>query len=1189
MLTAWWLPGLFGVALACGAVGGDNREGPAPLLCDPAASPASQPAIEPGSATRNSIDLVSGNKYLHQIDSAWPGGLIVERHYNSLNAFGQTLGPGWRHGFDTVIDLARTGSGWRAQVIQADGRRIVFESAPGGSGRQPLLLLPRQPGHGWVSVQPGLSADRRLAWHWRNGSQLHFDAGGRLTAIDHADGRRLALSHGGQPVRLREVQNRHGLALRFQYGGEQQRLVGVTLPDGRVVRYTYHSDGTLAAAHAPADPAPDTPPGKRPRWQFDYADNFLAALSVLRDGRGQVLGRWRYGPQGRAVYSSLAGQEEAIELRYRLPSSADTTGETLVTDRLGRETRYGWRYDARLQLRQWLYARGSGCRACPPTGIERRYDAGGRLRHQRSVSGRLTEWAYDRAGRLALRRDSVGAEHRTWHYRYAGDQPDAPLQQIATESVAANRRRQIDLVHDAQGRLVGADESGYEPVPASIVPRRPDHFAVRDFRPISRQRRIDLVTTGRAAGLPARERDPLDGRILREFIYDGHGYLTAIRQPAGLAQVFRRDPYGRIIERIGADGRRLTYRFDAIGQVIGSTDRGVPTRYEYDEHGRVSRIEPANRPAIDYRYSPAGRLTGLRDAQGNRIAFSWPDTTTAATAAPGSVSGTVHPLVAQWQAGVLTLERPDTADRTHWLLDDFGRAVANLDAHLGLRLWKYDARGRLAARVDGQGSRHVFHHDDADRLVAITDASGRALLARRFRAARLEAVAGPTQTEQFQQDADGRPVGRVLRLRDPAGLHRGPTVAVGEIFDERGRLQARELPDGHRLVYRWRADHTLEGLALQLAGGATIPLVTDCHWLPFTGGRRGLRRARLGNGTSVRLQYDPRLRVVGIVHQPAANQRATGLPGMERGFDAAGRTVRLSTTAGPERFAYDGRGFLESVAGGSPAGATDTWRYRADGSPATASLVLPATRQRARPVAGVGRPSRRWPTAPACCVPPAADPRACSPAVASSIATSTTCTESASPSYATTRPASRAGMSTNRAGWRWSSTPNTGCAACTCRSTTGHWRSSTLPIVRSASAGCTPTTGAFRWRSPTGRHAWSGPVATRRTDACWPPSTTARAGAPAPSRRSPAYRPPGRPAFRSRNWPARELPAQLRSGRRAIPERRPLGLRAGGYRHAYANNQPLDQTDPLGLYEIDVHYYLTYFAHSAGIGHDTSR
>ncbi|MRX11728.1 hypothetical protein GJ697_28255 [Pseudoduganella sp. FT25W] len=60
------------------------------------------------------------------------------------------------------------------------------------------------------------------------------------------------------------------------------------------------------------------------------------------------------------------------------------------------------------------------------------------------------------------------------------------------------------------------------------------------------------------------------------------------------------------------------------------------------------------------------------------------------------------------------------------------------------------------------------------------------------------------------------------------------------------------------------------------------------------------------------------------------------------------------------------------------------------------------------------------------------------------------------------------------------------------------------------------------------------------------------------------------------------------TGRYTTPD--PMGLDGGANPYAYADSNPLSNVDPLGLYQIDVHYYTTFFlAVAAGVDKDVAR
>src|SRR5690606_19169814 len=77
-------------------------------------------------AVGNPIHPVTGNKYQAELDAPplpGPLGLELHRHYNA--SYGAAEGP-WGRGWTLSYDTRLYRAGGRLQVVQADGRRLVF-------------------------------------------------------------------------------------------------------------------------------------------------------------------------------------------------------------------------------------------------------------------------------------------------------------------------------------------------------------------------------------------------------------------------------------------------------------------------------------------------------------------------------------------------------------------------------------------------------------------------------------------------------------------------------------------------------------------------------------------------------------------------------------------------------------------------------------------------------------------------------------------------------------------------------------------------------------------------------------------------------------------------------------------------------------------------------------------------------
>ncbi|MEI6547687.1 MAG: DUF6531 domain-containing protein, partial [Burkholderiales bacterium] len=109
----------------CGAAGGPPA-GPGSSVCDFADEATGVRAGGVATGAGNPVDLVTGNKYRHEVDLRASAivPFVLARHYNSRNRFDGPLGIGWSHSFETRIVPAHVGKHPELQIIQGDGRRV---------------------------------------------------------------------------------------------------------------------------------------------------------------------------------------------------------------------------------------------------------------------------------------------------------------------------------------------------------------------------------------------------------------------------------------------------------------------------------------------------------------------------------------------------------------------------------------------------------------------------------------------------------------------------------------------------------------------------------------------------------------------------------------------------------------------------------------------------------------------------------------------------------------------------------------------------------------------------------------------------------------------------------------------------------------------------------------------------------
>jgi RHS repeat-associated protein len=770
----------------CGAAGGAPA-GTSSNVCAYANEAAGLPAAGPAAGAGNPVDLVTGNKYRHEVDLRLPGAvpLVFARHYNGLARQAGALGVGWSHSFETRLAAMRAGGRDTVQVVQGDGRRRVFERDPGSPSRwrthEPadgtLARDARTDGHGWQ-------------WRWPGGRTLRFDARGRLRAIER-DGETVIRLHHDERGRLAAIGGPLGPGVRLEYDAHPQgpRLARVVAEQGPAARFEYDATGQLASV--------EWPDGRRRTYAYDDPGDPLrltAVREVEPDGTSREAARHAYDAQGRATLTADA-DGRPLRIAYAPPARPGAPGTTTVVDASGRLARYRWTYDRHRHVARLLEAEGEACASCPPAPRRYRWDAAGRLAAM-TLDGATLEVGRDAAGRPVAATRVHGADRRReplWRAGWHADGLD--LAWIELPSVAPGRTHRIDVERDPRGRVVAVAERGFAPSPSPAGARDAPAWA-----PISRRfamgHREPSATPGPARAFTglAWVDGPEPGPADRITITHGTDALT-LAHPAGLVETLRFSG-GALIEHAAADGTlaRMRHSLRTEHWLGGTT---VMAAYSSDRR-------------IDLERDPSGTLQ----------AVTMTDFGTGRTvAAPAGEPVAPAPLRAlrTWRGRPVEIALPDGTTYRRGF-DDFGR-VAWIDEPDAPRQWaRYDATDRLVEHRTGDGAVLHYRRDAAGRLVeAVRDGPrGRAVLGRyRWSGALLAEASNDTVTIRYGYDSAGRLASAEHAFAD---LREAP-LRWRWHRDLAGRVEVEELPGGLLARYAY-ADREVVGVTVTgLPGG----------------------------------------------------------------------------------------------------------------------------------------------------------------------------------------------------------------------------------------------------------------------------------------------------------------------------------------------------------------------------------
>jgi len=588
--------------------------------------------------------------------------------------------------------------------------------------------------HGLISVVDPLN---------RVVSRNEYDANGRLVSTTGADGRIITYSH-NIGSRQEVLTDTDGSITVLEYD-EDGNIVSMTDPFGNVSLYSYDTDDNQISR--------TNTEGETTTRTFDTSRNVLSQTNALG-------------------HTTLMSYDSGNRV-------------TSITDPMGRVTSMS--YDSRGNLIETLNALGD-------VQESRSYDAKGNRVLVTNAADNSISYNHDATGNVIERTDALG-NTTTFDYDANGRKTSETdsLGRVTTSQYDGRGLKAANT--DQLGRVTQFD------------------YTVTDF----------LAGVTDPAGNSASQLLDAEGQVISETdmlgntvvnTYDMKGNLTGITDPLNQQTVLEYDVLGRRTKSISPGGNVTQVRYDSVGRLIERIDAlGNSTYYEYDAASRNTRVTDALGNSTDYSYDSAGNRTEMVDAQGNvfsyeydvlnrRVRTTFPDGNFETTAYDelGRVVSEVNALgqVTSFEYdandNLVRLTNP-AGQQTEYVYDSEDQMVSQTDARGNTTLFTYDDLGRQTSKVYTDSTVEVMAYDTAGDMTQLTDPNGNQTnLGYDAKAQLLSRIFADGSQETFTYN----PLGQVLTSTNSWGT-------VNYIYDVDGQLIQINNPDGSSIVYVYDA------------------------------------------------------------------------------------------------------------------------------------------------------------------------------------------------------------------------------------------------------------------------------------------------------------------------------------------------------------------------------------------------
>jgi len=623
------------------------------------------------------VNVATGNQFEAETDftGAPNTALGLTRYYNSQDTTASQFGKNWHSTWHRGLVI----NGNVVTVTRADGRQDTFTN--NGTG---LYTADADVTSTFTQVTDANGALTGWQLTLADDTVETYRVGGQLVSVTSRAGLVTTLSYDSSGNNVTRVTGPFGHVMSFTYD-TNNHVTLMTAPDGGVYAYTYDANNNLTSV--------TYPDGTKRQYLYENTTGvgiggtigIVSApsnqLTGIVDENGVRFATFAYDTQGCSVSTQHAGGVELTTVTY------NSDGSSTVTDANGNSHTYGFT----TQFGVIKPALLSGAPVPYVGGKAFTYDANGFIVSKTDYDGNVTTFTHDARGNETSRTEAAGTSLArsfaiTWN-------PSFHLPTQITEPTG----RTTTFAYDAHGNLLTRTVTAGSQTRSWAYTYNTQGQVLTATDPRGDVTRYSYDTRGDIATVT----DAL-GHVTRFTSYDGAGRLLSVTDPNGLVTTMTYDARGRGTSRtVGTEKTTLTY--DAAGNVTGVI---LP-----DGSFRT------------YAYDAAQRLTGLRDALGNGMAFALDgnDNRTQVGAYDSANNLVQHRSFAYDSVNRLAQEIGAQSQTTVYSHDPQGNLTSVSDPLSHTTSYNYDALNRPVQSTDAAGGVTGFGFDALDRLTTETD------------------------------------------------------------------------------------------------------------------------------------------------------------------------------------------------------------------------------------------------------------------------------------------------------------------------------------------------------------------------------------------------------------------------------------------------------------------------------------